>query len=174
MPITSLPTPSVDNPSLTNNMSVVIPNKEGALRTLTQRKVKIEAEMERLGRQYGRGITPEHILDKLMLEQKALLEHVEEDISSTKNTMHMHLTDERIAWLVAFSEDFSQRLATVEQSFEQRRNVIEGLDVQVLVLWHKGQLSLKLTSLLRSEGTVLTVDTISSSARRPDRARAGS
>ncbi len=135
--------------------------QQEALRALTEHSVQIEGEMERIGRQYGRGVTPEHILDKLMLEQRTLLEKLEQEITKKQREIETPLSDETIASLVAFSEDFGSRLGTLEKTFEGRRRVIEGLDVRVQVLRRTGQIFLKARSLLCPDGMVLLVDSIS-------------
>lgn len=43
----------------------------------------------------------------------------------------------------------------LEQSFEARRTVVDGLEVQATVLRKDGKVHFKLTSLLRSRGVTL-------------------
>src|SRR6266545_2618398 len=108
--------------------------------------------MEALAEQYARRKLPERILDKKAEELSVKLQLTEEEIARITTQMQIPLTDERIASLVAFSEDYQQRLPTLKQTFAGRRGVIEDLDVTVQLVLRDDEVWLKLKSVLHPKG----------------------
>ena len=132
------------------------PQKE-RLGALEAHKETILEEMKRLALLYTKNQIPSHILDNLLVEQKQRLKLTEEEIEKTKLAVVEPLTDEVIDSLTAFSQDFALRLSQLEDSFEAKRAVIDGLDVQVVVMKKEGKHWLKLTSVLSREGVLRLV-----------------
>jgi hypothetical protein len=77
---------------------------------------------------------------------------LEKEIARLTDMIAVPLTEPIISGLVSFSRSFRDRLATVEQSFEGRRTVVDGLNVQVVVFRKQGAIWLRLTSLIRPDG----------------------
>lgn len=142
------------------------PQKE-RLEALEAHRDTILEEMKRLAILYTKDQIPSTLLDNLLVEQKQRLTLTEAEIERRRSTVVEPLTDEFISSLTAFSEDFALRLEEVDKSFAAKRAVIDGLDVQVVVMDSGEEISLKLTSILSQDAIWRIVSDIS----RPAAAR---
>ena len=113
---------------------------------------------------YARNIMPAHLLDQLIGEQNQKLALTAKEIAKLEESRAIPLTDEVISGLVEFSAEFARHLEATEQTFEGRRTVVDGLDVQVVIFRKNGEIWLRLTSILRPQGhevSLLTTPTTS-------------
>jgi site-specific DNA recombinase len=127
------------------------------LKKLYQHKATLEQEMKRTLTLYTRGDIPPTMLDEMIAEQNTKLKLTSSEIANTERELEIPLTDAVITDLVAFSEEFREKLETVEQTFEGKRTVIDGLDVKVVVERVNGEVMLRVSSILRPAGILLTV-----------------
>ena len=76
---------------------------------------------------------------------------VEQEITKLQRQLETPLTDETIDNLLMFSMAFQEHLEALEQTFEKKRAVVDGLDVQVEVVRKEGQIWLNLRSIIRTD-----------------------
>lgn len=95
---------------------------------------------------------PAYLLDQLISEQNAKLGLTNAEIAKLTKQIETPLTDEAISGLMAFSFAFQEHLEAVEESFEKKRVVIDGLDVTVEVVRREDGIYLRMKSILNPEG----------------------
>jgi hypothetical protein len=100
---------------------------------------------------------PERLVNQLISEQSHKLQLIEAEIAKREREIQTPLKDAVISGLVAFSKDFAEHLEAVEQIFEGRRTVVDGLDVRAVVLRKGEEIWLKLSSILQPEGVLWTL-----------------
>ena len=130
---------------------------DATIATLTGHKQQIEEELRRLAMLYARNTMPSHLLDQLIAEQNQKLGLTVKEIAKLEESRAIPLTDDVISGLVEFSAEFAKHLEATEQTFEGRRTVVDGLDVQVVVFRKNGEIWLRLTSILRPQGHELSL-----------------
>ena len=133
-------------------------------RTIIQHKEQIEEELKRLAMLYAKNAMPSHLLDQLIIEQNQKLALTVKEITRLEESRAIPLTDEIISGLVEFSAEFSEHLEATERTFEGRRTVVDGLNVQVVVLNKNGEIWLRLTSILRPKAQELGLQAITTTS----------
>ncbi len=120
------------------------------LRTLYEHKGEIEAELKRIGTLYAKGM-PEGIVEELISEQNRKLQLTTEEIRKLEQEKETPLTDDTINSLIAFSYQLGEHLAAIEERFDAKRTVVDGLDVRVEVVRKSGEIWLRLQCILRDD-----------------------
>ncbi len=123
---------------------------KNALETLSTSKDTIEAELLRLGRLYATDM-PAHLIEQLISEQSHKLKLTIDEIRKREQENEAPLTNDIISSLVGFSLKLGEHLAAIEERFDAKRVVIDGLDVKVTVVRKMGELWLTLQCLLRDD-----------------------
>ena len=121
-----------------------------ALEALYTNKDTIEAELLRLGRLYATDM-PIHLIEQLISEQNHKLKLTVDEIRKREQENESPLTDDMIRSLVGFSWKLGEHLAAIEERFDAKRVVIDGLDVRVTVVRKTGELWLNLQCILRDD-----------------------
>jgi hypothetical protein len=125
--------------------------KQEALTSLTAHKNEVDQELKKLVTLYTKKDIPERILNELVAEENHKLSLVEQEIAKLQRQLETPLTDETIDNLLIFSMAFQEHLEALEQSFEKKRAVVDGLDVQVEVIRKDDQIWLNLRSIIRTD-----------------------
>jgi site-specific DNA recombinase len=131
--------------------------KRETLDALYRNREAIEGELTNYAQLYAKRAMPEHILDKLMGEENHKLALTNAEIARVEKEVETPLSDDAILDLVAFSADFEAKLDAVGSTFQGRRTVVDGLDVQVTVIRQDGEVVLKITSIINPVGILLTL-----------------
>lgn len=129
--------------------------------TLQIHKDTIIDELRRLAVLYSKQSMPEHLLTDLIQQQNQKLKLTEAEILNLQKEVEEPLSEDTIMDLVAFSAEFKARLDTVEQSFEAKRTIVEGLDVRVTVITEDEEQILRISTLLNPDGILRTLDVTS-------------
>jgi DNA invertase Pin-like site-specific DNA recombinase len=132
--------------------SAVHNDRRAILDTLYAHRTEIEDELSRLGTLYAKQGMPARIVDDLIAEHGHKLQLTEEEIRKLEGQLSTPLTDETIITLIQFSADFAAHLEAVESTFEGRRTVVDGLDVEVTIFRKDDGVYMKMKSLLRPDG----------------------
>jgi hypothetical protein len=120
------------------------------IETLKAHQEEIEDELKKLGKLYTTDM-PKHIIEALISEQSTKLKLVADEIRKLETEQETPLTDDTITTLVGLSWQLSEHLAAMEDRFEAKRVVVDGLDVKVKVTRKNGEIWLELTSILRPD-----------------------
>ena len=126
-------------------------DKDTALQALYARLVTIEEEIGRLSMLFARKSVPDKVATKLIDEQNQLLERINQEIAKVIEEGEAELSDHTVTILVEFSHKFKAHLEATEQTFEERRTVIDGLDVTAIVVCRDDGIWLKLRSILHPD-----------------------
>lgn len=132
-------------------------SKEQVLASLVGNKERIEAELKRLATLYAKQSMPEHILDDLIAQENHKLSLTVSEVTRLRTELETPMSDENIKGLVAFSAAFQEHLASVEDTFEGRRTVIDGLDVAAQLIQEGDELKVRLRSILKPQGVLRTL-----------------
>jgi len=120
------------------------------LQTLYGHRDEVEAQLTQLGRLYTTDM-PKHIVEGLISEQSHKLQLTNEEIRKLEQEQETPLTDDNIGTLVGSSWKLGEHLAAIEDRFEAKRTVIDGLDVRVEVVRKNGEIWLRLRCILRDD-----------------------
>lgn len=129
-----------------------VSTKDEQMRVLVEQRTDFERQLDQLADMLLSGRILQTTYDDkfgTLRKQHTRIQLAIEELAQKAETP---LTDERIANLVAFAEDFQQRIQTALEHFDVRRAIIEDLDVRVVCERREDkQVWLGLTSVLRPE-----------------------
>jgi site-specific DNA recombinase len=131
--------------------------KEQVVASLEANRERVETELKRLATLYAKQAMPEDILDDLIAQENHKLTLTKAEIARLRQDLETPMSDETIKGLVAFSAAFQEHLATVEDTFEGRRTIIDGLDVTAQLEREGAELKVRLRSILKPLGVLRTL-----------------
>jgi hypothetical protein len=103
-----------------------------------------------LGRLYTTDM-PVNLVEQLISEQSHKLQLTTEEIRKREQENETPLTNDIVSSLVGLSWKLGEHLAAIEERFDAKRVVIDGLDVRVKVVRRKGEQWAELQCILRED-----------------------